>query len=223
MKIIMIEDDPEMAELICEFLARHDITVENYETPHLGLSALSFKPYDLLILDLSLPDMDGLEVCRLVREKSDIPIIISSARSDMSDKSACFYMGADDYLPKPYDSQELLLRIHSVLRRYNKATVIEEPNSIFTVDIDRHEIKKEGESIYLTNAEFEILAYFIKKKGFVVSREELLTNVESINYESSLKSIDVMIGRIRGKIENNPKQPQHLISIRGLGYKLINE
>jgi len=223
MKIIMIEDDPEMAELICEFLARHNITVENYETPHLGLSALSFKPYDLLILDLSLPDIDALEVCRLVREKSDIPIIISSARSDMSDKSACFYMGADDYLPKPYDSQELLLRIHSVLRRSNKQIIAEEPSSIFTVDIDRHEIKKEGEAIYLTNAEFEILAYFIKKKGFVVSREELLTNVESINYESSLKSIDVMIGRIRAKIETNPKQPQHLISIRGLGYKLINE
>jgi two-component system OmpR family response regulator len=141
----------------------------------------------------------------------------------MSDKSACFYMGADDYLPKPYESQELLLRIHSVLRRYNKPTVTEEPSSIFTVDIERHEIKKEGEAIYLTNAEFEILAYFIKKNGFVVSREELLTNVSAINYESSLKSIDVMIGRIRNKIESNPKQPHHLISIRGLGYKLVNQ
>ena len=223
MKIAMIEDDTEMAELICEFLAKYNITVDNYETPHLGLSALNFKSYELLILDLSLPDMDGLEVCRLIREKSDIPIIISSARSDISDKSACFYMGADDYLPKPYDSHELLLRIHSVLRRYNKTTVPEEHTPIFTVDIDRHEIKKNDESIYLTNAEFEILAYFIKKKGFVVSREELLTNVESINYESSLKSIDVMIGRIRTKIETIPKQPEHLISIRGLGYKLINE
>lgn len=223
MKILMIEDDTEMAELICEFLARHNITVENYETPHLGLSALSFKPYDLLILDLSLPDMDGLEVCRLVREKSDIPIIISSARSDISDKSACFYMGADDYLPKPYESQELLLRIHSVLRRYKKPVTTEEPVAIFTADIERHEIKKEGEAIYLTNAEFEILAYFIKKDGFVVSREELLTNVSAINYESSLKSIDVMIGRIRSKIETNPKQPHHLISVRGLGYKLVNQ
>lgn len=140
MKIAMIEDDTEMAELICEFLAKYNITVDNYETPHLGLSA-----------------------------------------------------------------------------------VPEEHTPIFTVDIDRHEIKKNDESIYLTNAEFEILAYFIKKKGFVVSREELLTNVESINYESSLKSIDVMIGRIRTKIETIPKQPEHLISIRGLGYKLINE
>ncbi|MBU1668639.1 response regulator transcription factor [bacterium] len=223
-KILMIEDDKEMAELIGEFLARHNISVKNYENPELGLSALNILPYDLLILDLSLPNIDGLEVCRLVREKYDIPIIISSARSDIADKTACFYMGADDYLPKPYESQELLLRIHSVLRRYNKQpTQQEEPQGMFTLDEKRHEISKSGELIYFTNAEFEIMAYFIKKKGFLISREEILTNVESISYESSLKSIDVMIGRLRAKIEENPKQPKHIISIRGLGYKLVNE
>ncbi|MCH9740915.1 MAG: response regulator transcription factor [Epsilonproteobacteria bacterium] len=223
-KILMIEDDKEMAELIDEFLSRHGISVENYENPELGLSALNFKTYDLLILDLSLPNIDGIEVCRQVRTKSDIPIIISSARSDIADKTACFYMGADDYLPKPYESQELLLRIHSVLKRFNKQPVQEEePTYIFTLDENRHEIQKNGELIYFTNAEFEIMAYFIKKQGFVISREEILTNVESINYESSLKSIDVMIGRLRAKIEESPKQPKYIISIRGLGYKLINE
>lgn len=219
----MIEDDREMAELIEEFLEKHNISVDNYENPELGLSALNIKKYDLLILDLSLPNIDGLEVCRLVREQSDIPIIISSARSDISDKTACFYMGADDYLPKPYESQELLLRIHSVLRRYNRQPVEEEPKGLFTLDESRHEIKKENKLIHFTNAEFEIMAYFIKKQGFVVSREEILTNVESINYESSLKSIDVMIGRLRSKVETNPKQPKHIISIRGLGYKLVNQ
>lgn len=221
----MIEDDREMAELIGEFLIRHNISVKNYENPELGLSELNIKEYDLLILDLSLPNIDGLEVCRLVREKLDIPIIISSARSDIADKTACFYMGADDYLPKPYESQELLLRIHSVLKRYNKQPIHEEKEAegIFSLDENRHEIKKNHELIYFTNAEFEIMAYFIKKKGFVINREEILTNVESINYESSLKSIDVMIGRLRAKIEENPKQPKHIISIRGLGYKLINE
>ncbi|CAA6809901.1 MAG: Chemotaxis protein CheY [uncultured Sulfurovum sp.] len=219
----MIEDDREMAELIGEFLARHNITVKNYENPEVGLSALNINTYDLLILDLSLPNIDGLEVCRLVREKSDIPIIISSARSDITDKTACFSMGADDYLPKPYESQELLLRIHSILRRYNKQAIEEEKKEVFTLDTNCHEITKNGEFIYFTNAEFEIMAYFIKKKSFVVSREEILTNVSSIKYESSLKSIDVMIGRLRAKIEENPKQPKHIISIRGLGYKLVNE
>jgi len=119
----MIEDDREMAELIAEFLARHNIVVKNYENPELGLVGLDIDKYDLLILDLSLPNIDGLEVCRLVREKLDIPIIISSARSDITDKTACFSMGADDYLPKPYESQELLLRIHSILRRYNKRPI----------------------------------------------------------------------------------------------------
>ena len=220
----MIEDDREMAELIEEFLSRYGMRVENYENPELGLSALNFKTFDLLILDLSLPNIDGIEVCRQVRAKSDIPIIISSARSDIADKTACFYIGADDYLPKPYESQELLLRIHSVLKRFNKQPLQqEEPMRIFTLDSDKHEIKKEGKLIYFTNAEFEIMAYFIKKQGLLISREEILTNVESINYESSLKSIDVMIGRLRAKIEVNPKQPKHMISIRGLGYKLINE
>lgn len=219
----MIEDDKEMAELIEEFLARHNITVDNYENPELGLSALNLKAYKLLILDLSLPNIDGLEVCRLVREHSDIPIIISSARSDISDKTACFYMGADDYLPKPYESQELLLRIHSVLRRYNKTPIQDQPKGIFTLDENRHEIKKGDKLLQLTNAEFEIMAYFIKKQGFLISREEILTNVNAINYESSLKSIDVMIGRLRVKIEENPKQPHYVVSIRGLGYKLINE
>lgn len=222
-KVMMIEDDKEMAELISEFLSRHNIQVRNFENPELGLSSLNFETYDLLILDLSLPNMDGLEVCRLVREKSDIPIIISSARSDIEDKSACFYMGADDYLPKPYESKELLLRIHSVLRRFNKEPVVVEKELTFTLDEDRYEIRKKGELLHLTNAEFEIMSYFIKKKGFVISREELLYNVDAISFESSLKSIDVMIGRLRAKVEENPRQPKYIISIRGMGYKLINE
>lgn len=220
----MVEDDWEMAELLEEFLARHNIAVENFDSPHLALSALDVNAYDLVILDLSLPEMDGVEVCRQIRLKSDIPIIISSARADMSDKSACFYMGADDYLPKPYDSQELLLRIHSILRRTQKAPQErQEAPKLFSVDIDKHEIRKGKELVQFTNAEFEIMAYFIKRCSMVVSREEILNNVESINYESSLKSIDVMIGRIRAKIETNSKTPKHLLSIRGLGYKLINE
>ena len=221
--VAMIEDDVEMAELISEFLAKHNIKVTNYETPHLGLSGLDIEHYDLLILDLSLPEMDGLEVCRLIRQKSDIPIIISSARSDMSDKSACFYMGADDYMPKPYEAQELLLRIHSILRRYKKEASVEENKPIFECSMERQEIRKNSEILFLTNAEFEIMAYFIKRSGFALSREEILTNVDSIHYESSIKSIDVMISRLRSKIEDDPKKPRYIISLRGIGYKLINE
>lgn len=222
--IAMIEDDLSMAELLTEYLSKHNIEVTNYDTPLLGLSALKLTHYDLLILDLSLPDMDGLEVCRKVREFSDIPIIISSARSDMDDKSACFYMGADDYMPKPYEPKELLLRIHSILRRFHHKTPQEEvPKTRFTSNEEKQEVRKDGQIIHLTNAEFEIMHYFIKRSGFAITREELLTNVASIKYESSIKSIDVMIGRIRQKIEENPKKPHYIISLRGIGYKLINE
>lgn len=221
--VAMIEDDTEMAELISEYLARHNIRVSNYQTPYLGLSALKLEDFDLLILDLSLPDIDGLEVCRMVREDSDIPIIISSARSDMSDKSACFYMGADDYLPKPYDSQELLLRIHSILRRAKKVPAEIEKKPIFEYSRERQEVRKNGEMLRLTNAEFEIMAYLIKRSGFAVSREEIISNVDAINYESSVKSIDVMVGRLRQKIEEDPKKPYFIISLRGIGYKLVNE
>ncbi len=223
LKILMIEDDVEMAEIITEFLVRHNIEVKNYECPEVGLSALNIDKYDLIILDLSLPNIDGLEVCRLIRERSDLPIIISSARSDITDKVACFSLGADDYLPKPYDSKELLLRIHSVTKRYKKEQPLDLKTSIFECDVERHEIRKNGKLINLTNAEFEIMAYFIKRAGFAICREEILTNIKSINYESSLKSVDVLVGRLRAKIEDDAKNPKYIVSLRGIGYKLVNE
>lgn len=224
LEVLMIEDDTEIAELLGDFLAEHDINLTNYESPELGMSALNIKKYDLLILDLSLPELDGTEVCELVRKKSDIPIIISSARNDIDDKTICFSHGADDYIPKPYNPKELVLRINSILKRHNTdAKIKSEPTKIFTIDQDRLEIYKNQELINFTNAEYHIMEYFIKKAGFSVNREELLLNVDSIKYESSLKSIDVLIGRIRAKIEDNPKQPKHIISIRGVGYKLINQ
>lgn len=222
-KVIMIEDDPMMAELVCEYLGKYNIDVKNFESPYLGLSALSLEEYDLLILDLSLPEMDGLEVCRQVRAESDIPIIISSARSDMDDKSTCFYLGADDFLPKPYEPKELLLRIHSVLRRAQKAPKIENAEEVFTLADEKKEIRKNGKVLELTNGEYEILSYFIKRTGFPVKRSEILDNVDSMKDDGNTKSMDVMISRLRTKVEENPKKPRHIITVRGLGYKFLNE
>jgi two-component system OmpR family response regulator len=218
----MIEDDLEIAELLVEYLAKYDINVTNYDSPELGVSALRMGKYDLTILDLSLPEIDGVQVCRMIRERSDIPIIISSARSDISDKAACFKYGADDYLAKPYDSQELVLRINSVLKRGKARVGEKEESKRFLLDEQMREITKEGAVINLTNAEYQILAYLIKRSNFAISREEILLNVESIKYESSYKSIDVLIGRVRSKIEENPKEPQYIKSLRGIGYKLVN-
>lgn len=225
--ILMIEDDTELAKILIEYLNQYNIIVTNYETPELGISALSLKKYDLIILDLSLPNIDGIEVCRIIRQKFDTPIIISSARSYLGDKIACFSYGADDFMPKPYDTQELILRIKSILKRCNhfimEKTSPLNKKQIFTFDESKMEIYKEGELLDLTNAEYFILQYMIQKNGFVVSREELLSNVESIKYESSYKSIDVLIGRVRAKIEEDTKKPKYILSIRGVGYKLVNQ
>ena len=224
--ILMIEDDTELAEILIDYLDQYNIKVTNYDTPELGISALRLKKYDLIILDLSLPNIDGIEVCRIIRENHTTPIIISSARSNIGDKVACFSYGADDFMPKPYDTQELILRIKSILKRCNFQIINKKQlskESIFTHNEDKMEIRKESNLLDLTNAEYHILAYLIKKAGFVISREEILTNVESIKYESTYKSIDVLIGRVRSKIELNSRKPRYIQSIRGVGYKLVNE
>lgn len=225
--ILMIEDDIELASILTNYLKLYNIEVTNYDSPELGISALNLKKYDLIILDLSLPNIDGIEVCRLIRKRHNIPIIISSARSYLGDKIACFSYGADDFMPKPYDTQELILRIKSILKRCNHEIIHNNSDfnkkEIFRFDELKMEIYKNEELLDLTNAEYYILQYLIQKSGFVVSRQELLSNVESIKYESSYKSIDVLIGRVRTKTEENTKNPKYILSIRGVGYKLVNQ
>ena len=205
--VLMIEDDAEFAQILSEYLSSFNINVTNYEDPYLGLSA-GLKNFDLVILDLTLPGMDGLEVCREIREKYNIPIIISSARSDISDKVVGLQIGADDYLPKPYDPKEMHARIMSLIRRYKKTNEVvqEEPmaDSLFRVDDRRHEIYYNDEALALTPAEYEILSYLIKQHSFSVSREQLVYNCKSLKDKDS-KSLDVIIGRLRTKINDSSK------------------
>lgn len=218
----MIEDDSEFASLLSEYLIKFNIKVTNFEDPYLGLSA-GVKNFDLLILDLTLPGMDGLEVCKEIREKYDIPIIISSARSDVSDRVVGLQIGADDYLPKPYDPKEMHARIMSLIRRYKKTTAEKEETineSAFRIDEKRHEIYFEDRALSLTPAEYEILEYLIKQHSFSVSREQLVYHCKSLKDKDS-KSLDVIIGRLRTKIGDNSKKPEHIFSVRGIGYKLI--
>ena len=188
-KIAMIEDDLELAEVLSLYLKQFNIEVVNFEEPFLALSSLKLQKFDLLILDLTLPGMDGLDVCKRVVDEFNIPIIISSARSDISDKVTALKLGADDYLPKPYDPRELEVRIRTILRRFNKSYEKEEPNlkKTFILDEEKKDITKDGISIKLTAAEFEILSLFIKREGFIVSRDDIFENSDILNsdYESS--------------------------------------
>jgi len=217
-KILMIEDDLELAEVLTEFLVDLNMEIETEDDPFKALSRLKLESFDLVILDLTLPGMDGLEVCAEIRAKQNVPIIISSARSDIKDKVTALELGADDYLPKPYDPRELEARINSVLRRYESKELMEdEIHSDFKLDEASMEIHYKNTLLDLTNAEYGILAFMINKQGFVISREDLIHNIGAINEESSNKSIDVMVGRIRNKIGNKAL----IESIRGIGYKLL--
>ncbi|EAJ4683631.1 response regulator transcription factor [Campylobacter coli] len=219
--ILMIEDDLELAEITAEYLEKFDMKVDIAHEPYIGLSKLALKEYQLIILDLSLPGLDGLEVCEEIRKKYDTPIIISSARHDITDKVNALELGADDYLPKPYNPKELQARIKSHLRRIsNTKSSIAKSVKDLVYDQYKHIITMKGQELTLTNAEFDILSYLIKKEGGVVSREELVYNCSSISEDSSNKSIDVIISRIRQKMGDDPKTPKYIHSIRGIGYKL---
>lgn len=222
--VLMIEDDTEFAQLLSEYLAQYNIKITNFEDPYLGLSA-GIRNYDLLILDLTLPGIDGLEVCKEVSEKYNIPIIISSARSDISDKVIGLQIGADDYLPKPYDPKEMYARIISLTRRYKKISneaneAAQNLDSDFRVDDKRHQIFYKNEPLQLTPAEYEILSYLISQHGFSISREQLVYNCKSLKDKGS-KSLDVIVGRLRNKIGENSKNPKYIHSVRGIGYKLL--
>ncbi|PLY07895.1 MAG: DNA-binding response regulator [Arcobacter sp.] len=225
-KIAMVEDDLELADVLTQYLKQYNMEVTNYEEPFLALSSLRINKFDLIILDLTLPGMDGLDVCKLIVKDFDIPIIISSARSDISDKVTALQLGADDYLPKPYDPRELEIRIKTILRRFNHNNIEEqsEKQRLFNLDNDKKEITKDGKFIKLTAAEYEVLSLMLKREGFVISREDIFENSDLLNadYENS-GSLAVIINRIRHKIEDNPKEPKYLHTIRGMGYKFTNE
>ncbi len=218
-RIIMIEDDTELADLLTAFLAKYNIDIKNYEDPYLGISALNMEKFDLLILDLSLPGMDGLDICKEVREKSNIPIIISSARSDVDDKILGLMLGADDYLPKPYEPKELYARINSVLRRYKKEFELEE-EQVFKLDKKAMKIVFKDKPLILTRAEYEILSYMISKSNCAITRVELINHSLSLDDEKESRSLDVIISRIRQKLGESSKNPRYIHSIRGMGYRL---
>jgi two-component system OmpR family response regulator len=215
----MIEDDTELASVIAKFLKKYDIFVTNKETPLEGIEELKSGDYALLILDLTLPELDGLEVVLKIREFSSIPIIISSARDDIVDKVLGLERGADDYLPKPYNPRELVARIKSLLRREQKSAK-EDKKNLFEVDEDALAIRFKGEVLNLTPAEYDILRRLIKYKNRVVSRLDFIYESDFISDDASEKNIDVMVSRIRSKIAEIDPDTNYIKSSRGVGYTL---
>ncbi len=221
-KVLIIEDDSELLMVLSMYLKKYGMTTECADDPYLGLSLLTQQEFDLVILDLTLPGIDGLDVIPKIREKSNIPIIISSARNDLTDKVIGLERGADDYMPKPYDPRELVTRIKTILRRTQVAPK-EEKSGSFVVDTQGHTIRFKGKTLELTAAEFDILHLLILHKGSAISREQLLYESEHIDDNSSIKNIDVIISRIRNKLAKIDKDKSYIRPVRGVGYILIDE
>jgi len=216
-RLLLIEDDEEFAVLIHDFLAQRSLHVDICDDPFKAL-VIPLDSYSLVLLDLGLPGMDGLEVCRELRKKSQIPIIISSARNSTSDKVMGLQIGADDYLPKPYDPDELYARISSLLRRVH-AFIDEKPKKCFVVDTKAHDVMFLNHPLLLTEAEFEVASQLVKHNGNVVSKEQLLYDAPAISSMDG-KSLEMIISKIRGKIKPYSLK-EHIIALRGRGYRLV--
>ena len=185
---------------------------------------LKQEQIDLIILDVMLPDMDGFEVCRQIRKEYSIPIIMLTARGEVTDRIVGLELGADDYLPKPFEPRELVARIQSILRRgHNQNRSEIRKFGQLTVDFQKHAAAIDGSDIELTSAEFELLSVFIKNAGRVLTRDQLLDHVRGIEWEAFDRSIDVLISRLRQKLRDDPKHPKYIRTMWGTGYIFIGE
>jgi len=221
-KVLIIEDDTELLMVLSMYLKKYGMQTACAEDPYIGLSMITQDKFDLIILDLTLPGMDGLEVIQKIREHSNIPIIISSARNDLTDKVIGLERGADDYMPKPYDPRELVTRIKTILRRTTALNTVKDEGD-FVVDKAGHAIRFKGKTLELTAAEFDVLELLILQKNSALSREQLLYESKHIDDSSSIKNIDVIISRIRNKLAKVDSSKSYVKPVRGVGYMLVDE
>ncbi len=222
-RVLMIEDDESLSSMVNEYLSALGIKVIARPTATDGIRLLRRGGFDALILDIMLPDLDGFEVCRRVRAESDIPILMLTARGDEMDRIVGLELGADDYLPKPFNPRELLARLRAILRRSSMSGTQRTASLRFgRLEIGRaaHMVRVDGEERPLTSYQFELLSVLAINAGRVMSREALMDQVRGKDLEAFDRSIDVHISRIRAAIENDPKHPRRVITIRGVGYML---
>ena len=217
--ILLIEDDRRLAEMVSQYLGEAGFRVSVAGDGRTGLSRLGTEPYDALVLDLMLPDIDGLEVCRKLRAFSDTPVLMLTARGDAMDRVVGLEVGADDYLPKPFEPRELLARLRAILRRKGPAR----SSSILRfgrLDIDRdaRTVRVDGAERPLTGHQFALLVTLAERAGRVLSRDTLMDLVRGEGLDAFDRSIDVHVSRIRAVIEDDPKRPRRLLTVRGAGY-----
>jgi DNA-binding response OmpR family regulator len=221
-RVLLIDDDAKLNALVGEYLGRFNFAVQAVVHPDDGLHALRVDPPDIVILDVMLPDMDGFAVCRKVREHSSVPIIMLTARGDVADRIAGLELGADDYLPKPFEPRELLARMQAVLRRGLK-TASQDRVRVGPLEMNwtTSSARLNGQLLPLTPAEFELLELFVRNRGRVLSRDRIMEETHGIDLDAYDRSIDVLVSRLRQKLGDDPKEPTFIRTVRGTGYRFI--
>ena len=221
-RIMVVEDEESFSEALSFMLKREGFEVEVADDGNAALEVFQQRGADLILLDLMLPGLSGLEVCRIIRSKSQVPIIMLTAKDGEIDKVVGLEIGADDYVTKPFSSRELLARVRSVLRRNGEpeellaATIEAGP---VRMDVDRHVVTVRGQQVSMPLKEFDLLEILVRNAGRVLTRSQLIDRVWGADYVGDTKTLDVHVKRLRAKVEEEPSKPVHLVTVRGLGYK----
>jgi two-component system response regulator RegX3 len=225
--VLVVEDEPALADSIEYSLEREGFDVAIAADGERAVERFRSSPPSMVLLDLMLPRLSGLDVCRIVRSESTVPIIILTAKDSEADKVAGLELGADDYVTKPFSMRELVSRVRAHLRR---AGMVSEPPEVevlsggpVELDIARHEARVRGRAIGLTPKEFELLETFLLRKGRLLTREFLIEELWGPDYFGDTKTLDVHVKRLRQKLERDPHHPEHLVTVRGLGYRFLDE
>ncbi|MDR1953133.1 MAG: response regulator transcription factor [Clostridiales Family XIII bacterium] len=223
-KILIIEDEKSISDIV-----KFNLTKENFKTDtaydgHEGLEKALAGDFDLILLDVMLPGIDGFEICKKLRERSAVPIIMLTAKEEEVDKVLGLELGADDYITKPFGLRELIARIKANIRRTamsdDSPTVSAGARDFanLTIDMDRYEVRKDGQPLELTLREFELLRYLAEREDKVFSREELLEDVWGYEYYGDIRTVDVTVRRLREKLEDDSSNPKYIMTKRGVGY-----
>ena len=222
-RILLIDDDEKLAGLLGTYFKRFDLELISALRPSTGMELLKAENPDLVILDVMLPEMDGFEVCRTIRKSSGVPIIMLTARGEVTDRIVGLEIGADDYLPKPFEPRELVVRIQNVLRRSGPAET-ETDELLFeglTLNTERRTVELDGMPLELTTMEFELLSLFARNQGKALSRDEILNGLRGIDAQIFSRSVDILVSRLRQKLNDTTKQPRFIKTVWGTGYVFI--
>ncbi len=224
-RILIVEDEPGLRMTLGDRLRREGYVVETAADGVTGYARASGEPFDLIILDIMLPDKSGLDLCRDLRQRAILtPVLMLTARTQTSDKVVGLKLGADDYLTKPFEMPELLARVEALLRRASQPAYT--GGSVYqfgsvSVDFSKTEVARDGQPLTLSAKEFQLLRYFIEHRGEMLSREKLLTEVWGYGVMPTTRTVDVHVAWLRQKLEPDPKEPRFILTVHGLGYKFV--